>query len=58
VLSAPPSPQLFKDTLYIDQRFYPERLERLFLINAPWIFKVGKKPRRPSSPPWRLDRAY
>jgi hypothetical protein len=26
--------QLFKDTIYIDQTFYPERLGKLFLINA------------------------
>ena len=31
--------QLFKDTIYIDQTFYPERLGRLFLVNAPWVFK-------------------
>jgi hypothetical protein len=30
--------QLFKDTIYIDQTFYPERLGKLFLINAPFIF--------------------
>lgn len=30
--------QLFKDTIYIDQTFYPERLGKLFLINAPYVF--------------------
>lgn len=31
--------KLFKDTIDIDQSYYPERLGLLFLINAPWIFK-------------------
>uniref|UniRef100_A0A6B2LE39 CRAL-TRIO domain-containing protein n=1 Tax=Arcella intermedia TaxID=1963864 RepID=A0A6B2LE39_9EUKA len=30
---------LFKDTIQIDQDFYPEILGHLFIINAPWIFK-------------------
>jgi hypothetical protein len=30
--------RVFKETLNIDQQYYPERLHHLFLINAPWIF--------------------
>jgi len=30
--------RLFRETLRIDQQYYPERLFRLFIINAPWLF--------------------
>lgn len=30
---------IFKETIRVDQRYYPERLGALFIINAPWIFK-------------------
>jgi hypothetical protein len=30
---------VFKRTIDIDQKYYPERLGKLFMINAPWIFK-------------------
>jgi hypothetical protein len=28
----------FRRTLVIDEAFYPERLEKFFMINAPWFF--------------------
>jgi ribosomal protein S6E (S10) len=31
--------KLFKNTITIDQTYYPERLGHLFIINAPWVFK-------------------
>ena len=31
--------RLFKDAIFLDQQYYPERLDHLFFINAPWIFK-------------------
>jgi len=30
---------LFRETIQIDQNYYPELLGHLFIINAPWIFK-------------------
>jgi hypothetical protein len=32
--------QYIKDMLGIDQAYYPERLYRLFIINAPWYFSA------------------
>lgn len=31
--------RIFKNVLAIDSNYYPERLERLFLINANWMFR-------------------
>jgi len=31
--------RIFKDTIDIDQLYYPERLGILFIVNAPWLFK-------------------
>jgi hypothetical protein len=28
----------FKGTLTIDEAYYPERLHRMYMINAPWFF--------------------
>jgi hypothetical protein len=33
------STKIFRDTVDIDQNYYPERLCNLFIINAPWVFK-------------------
>ena len=32
--------QVFKRTLEIDEAYYPERLEVLYMINAPWFFST------------------
>lgn len=32
--------QAFRQTLFIDQNYYPERLHIFFLINAPWFFST------------------
>jgi len=31
--------RVFKETMRIDQEYYPERLHKFFMINAPWYFR-------------------
>eukprot|EP00041_Stephanoeca_diplocostata_P011612 m.192048 g.192048 ORF g.192048 m.192048 type:complete len:108 (-) comp18606_c0_seq4:676-999(-) len=31
--------KVFRETIRIDQAYYPERLKVLYMINAPWIFR-------------------
>jgi hypothetical protein len=40
--------QAFRQTLYIDQNYYPERLHIFFIINTPWFF----------SPLWSLIKPF
>ena len=34
-------PNMFKETIKLDSTYFPERLGTMYIINAPWIFKLS-----------------